>query len=173
MRVFPIAADHGKIAQKNRFCVLRDPSIHIVLDRPRIAANIASIVRLSTGVSAALHVCGPLLFDPDDKTKWRAGLDYFYGSRVHFHLTLERCLNLLGKKPFIVEVGGHNAPWNVTINKGDIFIFGPENASVDSAVCQRYPDRLITLPQPGLIRSYNLAQCTAALSFEALRQLGS
>jgi len=165
-----IEKNEGAVA--DQYCSLRNPSFHIILDRPRIAANIASIIRLSTGVSAALHVCGPLVFDQDDKTKWRAGLDYFYGARVHFHQSLDRCLNLLGKKPFIVEVGGRNSPWNVNIKRGDVFVFGPENASVNSSVCKKYHDRIITFPQPGLIRSYNLAQCTSAISFEVLRQLG-
>ena len=83
--------------KNNEFSSLTNPLLHIVLDRPKIAANIASIVRLSVGTACALHVCGPLVFDKTDKTKWRAGLDYFWGARVHFHKSLERCLSALNK----------------------------------------------------------------------------
>lgn len=152
------------------FCQLKRPLLHLVLDRPRIAANVAAIVRLATATQTALHVCGPLVFDVGDKTKWRAGLDYFYGARVHFHLTLDRCLTLLGKDPWIVEVGAKKAPWDVAIAPSDVMVLGPETDSVDVALQKRYPDRILTLPQLGAVRSLNLAQCAAVVTFEAMRQ---
>lgn len=150
--------------------LLTQPLLHIVLDRPRIAANIASIVRLATGTCCAVHVCGPLVFEQSDKTKWRAGLDYFFGARVHFHRSLDRCLELLGKTPWIIEVGSSNAPWDASFDLGDVVIFGPETDSVAEAVQKRYPERILTLPQVGPVRSLNLAQCAAVIAFEATRQ---
>lgn len=152
--------------------VLSKPLLHIVLDRPRIAANIASIVRLSASFQAALHVCGPLVFDQGDKTKWRAGLDYFYGARVHFHKNIANCLALLGDKTtWIIEVGSEKAPWDVKIHAGDIVVFGPEDASVDSSVCAQFSQRILTIPQFGPVRSLNLAQCVAMITSEAARQI--
>lgn len=150
--------------------LLTKPLLHIVLDRPRIAANIASIMRLATGTCCAVHVCGPLVFDNADKTKWRAGLDYFSGARIHFHRSLERCLKILGKTPWIIEVGGAKAPWDVTLEPADVVVFGPEDASVAAEVQARFQDRILTLPQPGPVRSLNLAQCVATVAFEAMRQ---
>lgn len=141
-----------------------------MLDRPQIAGNIAAIVRLSVATQCALHVCGPLLFDMRDKTKWRAGLDYFFGARVHFHASLHRCLALLNKTPWLIEVGGTNTPWDVTLALGDVVVLGPETASIDERVLTTYRERIITLPQVGPVRSLNLAQCAAVISFEALRQ---
>jgi tRNA (cytidine/uridine-2'-O-)-methyltransferase len=141
-----------------------------VLDRPRIAANIASIVRMATGTACVVHVCGPLVFDQRDKTKWRAGLDYFFGARVHFHLSLSRCLELLGKEPWIIEVGSQKAPWDVSFALGDVIVLGPETDSVEEAVHRRWPERILTLPQVGPVRSLNLAQCAAVVAFEATRQ---
>ncbi len=157
----------------NALSVLTKPLLHIVLDRPRIAANIASIVRLSTATQCALHVCGPLVFDTADRTKWRAGLDYFYGARVHFHLDIHRCLSLLKKKPWIIEVGSSKAPWDVAIHQGDVIILGPEDSSVDEKLLTQLPDRILTLPQTGPVRSLNLAQCAAVATFEAMRQVSS
>src|SRR3989338_7756898 len=114
--------------------LLTQPWLHLVLDRPRIIANIASIVRLSSGTEVALHICGPLVFEKNDKTKWRAGLDYFEGARVHFHLDLPRCLKLLAKEPWILEVGGSKTPWQASIQAGDVLVLGPETDSVLESV---------------------------------------
>ncbi|MBL4818526.1 MAG: tRNA (uridine(34)/cytosine(34)/5-carboxymethylaminomethyluridine(34)-2'-O)-methyltransferase TrmL [Deltaproteobacteria bacterium] len=148
-----------------------DPWLHLVLDRPRIIANIASIVRLCAGTEVALHICGPLVFEQNDKTRWRAGLDYFEGARVHFHQDLFRCLKLLDKKPWIIEVGGHKTPWEVSLNAGDVLVLGPETASVLEEVQNAHRERILTLPQPGPVRSLNLAQCAAVSVFEAMRQI--
>ena len=151
--------------------LIRDPWLHLVLDRPRIAANIASITRLCAGTEVVLHVCGPLVFDQTDKTKWRAGLDYFAGARVHFHQDVFRCLELLGKTPWIIEVGGTMAPWEAPLQAGDVLILGPETDSVRLELRQAHPERILTLPQPGPGRSLNLAQCAAVSVFEAMRQI--
>ncbi len=150
--------------------IILKPTLHLVLDRPRIAGNIAAIIRLAVATQCALHVCGPLVFDTGDKTKWRAGLDYFFGARVHFHLSLVRCLKLLKKQPWLLEVGGVSAPWQVALKPSDVVVLGPETASIDQAIIDQNPGRIITLPQLGPVRSLNLAQCAAAVCFEAVRQ---
>lgn len=150
--------------------IIRQPTLHLVLDRPRIAGNIAAIVRTSVATQCAVHVCGPLLFDMPDKTKWRAGLDYFFGARVHFHQNLERCLALLGTRPWLLEVGSKTRPWDVTLGLGSVVVLGPENASISAAVLEKFSDRILTLPHLGPVRSLNLAQCAAVLAFEAVRQ---
>lgn len=150
--------------------IITKPTLHIVLDRPRIAGNIAAIVRMSVATQCAVHVCGPLLFENGDKTKWRAGLDYFFGARLHFHQNLERCLSLLGKTPWLIEVGGAHQPWDVTLNTSDIVVLGPETGLIDETIMQKHADRIITLPQLGPVRSLNLAQCAAIITFEAIRQ---
>ena len=150
--------------------IITKPTLHIILDRPRIAGNIAAIVRLSVATQCAVHVCGPLVFEGADKTKWRAGLDYFFGARLHFHLSLERCLSLLNKDPWLIEVGGKSTPWDVDIAVSDIVILGPETGLINESVMNKYPERILTLPQVGPVRSLNLAQCAAIVTFEAIRQ---
>ena len=149
---------------------ITNPLLHIVLDRPQIAANVAAIVRLCNGMACALHVCGPLVFEATDSTKWRAGLDYFFGARVHFHQNIDRCLKLLGQLPWIVEMGGSKTPWDVSFKPGNVVCFGPESGSVNAEIMAQHPDRILTLPQLGMVRSLNLAQCAAVVTFEALRQ---
>lgn len=150
--------------------IVLQPTLHVVLDRPRIAGNIAAIVRLCVATQCALHVCGPTLFDHADKTKWRAGLDYFFGARLHFHNSLSRCLSLLGKEPWLIEVGSDQTPWEVTLKTSDVVVLGPETASIDAEIISQHQNRVLTLPQLGPTRSLNLAQCAAVICFEAVRQ---
>jgi tRNA (cytidine/uridine-2'-O-)-methyltransferase len=150
--------------------IISSPTLHIVLDRPCIAGNIAAIVRMSVATQCAVHVCGPLIFDNADKTKWRAGLDYFFGARLHFHQSLERCLALLGQEPWLLEVGSEVTPWNVALVRSSVVVLGPETGSIKENIINQYHDRLITLPQIGPVRSLNLAQCAAIVTFEAIRQ---
>ncbi len=150
--------------------IISSPTLHIVLDRPCIAGNIGAIVRTSVATQSAVHVCGPLIFDKADKTKWRAGLDYFFGARLHFHQSLERCLALLNQEPWLIEVGGTHAPWDVSLSRSSVVVFGPETGSIKEEVLKRHQDRILTLPQLGPVRSLNLAQCAAIVSFEAIRQ---
>lgn len=149
--------------------VVAAPRLHVVLDRPAIAGNVGACVRLCAAVGAALHVCGSAL-EPHDREMWRAGLDYWAHARVHFHDSLDACLTLLQREPWIVEVGGRHAPWQVPLAAGDVVVFGPEKGSVDDALRARLPERILTLPQETAVRSLNLAQVVAVIAFEAVRQ---
>lgn len=155
---------------ENKAHIVSSPTLHIVLDRPCIAGNIAAIVRTSVATQSAVHICGPLIFEKADKTKWRAGLDYFYGARVHFHQSLERCLALLGQEPFLIEVGSNRAPWQADLKPSSVVVFGPETGSIKANIMEEYKHRILTMPQLGPVRSLNLAQCAAIVSFEAIRQ---
>jgi len=74
------------------------------------------------------------------------------------------------RDPWIIEVGGRHAPWEVTLAPGDVVVLGPEKGSVDDALRERLPERILTLPQQGAVRSLNLAQVAAVVAFEAVRQ---
>ena len=145
--------------------------VHLVLVQPKMAANIAAIVRLATALNGAVHVCGPLIFEKGDKTKWRAALDYWAGARVHFHKNLDRCLLLLGRDPWLMEVDGSQTLWDADFRWGDVVVFGPEDDSIPQKLLSKQPHRILTLPQPGPVRSLNLAQCVAVTTFEVYRQL--
>ena len=145
------------------------PPLHVVLDRPAIAGNVGACVRLCAATGAALHICGSV-FSPEDRELWRPGLDYWPRARVHFHHSLQRCLALLERRPWIVEVGGRHAPWDVRLAPGDVVILGPEKGSVEQTVQDAHRERILTLPQRAGVRSLNLAQCAAVVAFEAIRQ---
>jgi tRNA (cytidine/uridine-2'-O-)-methyltransferase len=145
------------------------PLLHVVLDRPAIAGNIGACVRLCAATGAALHVCGSEI-EASDRAMWRAGLDYWPHARVHFHKSLARCLALLERVPWVVEVGGAHAPWDAAFLRGDVVVLGPENGSVEDSVRLRDPARVLTLPMVAG-RSLNLSQVAAVTVFEAVSQL--
>src|SRR4051812_5996730 len=145
-----------------------EPLLHVVLDRPAIAGNVGACVRLVAATGAALHVCGAT-FDASDRDMWRAGLDYWPDARVHFHRSLARCLALLARPPWVVEVGGERAPGDAPIVRGDVVVLGPEKGSVDDEVRLKDPARVLTLPMVAG-RSLNLAQCAAVVVFDAVRR---
>lgn len=149
------------------------PLLHVVLDRPKIAGNIGALVRLCAGTGAALHVCGPLPFEgsqPPDMR--RSGLDYWRFAQVHFHRDITRCLPLLSEEPWLVEVGGQQNPWDVSLNQGSVVVLGPEDGSISPGLMEKHSHRLLTLPKLNFARSFNLAQCASAVVFEAVRQNG-
>lgn len=126
-----------------------------------------AVARLVANAGAALHVAGPTVLSGGDAALKRAGLDYWDDARVHFHRDLPTCLELLGREPWVVEVGGQGAPWDAALAPGDVVVLGPEDGSVE---LETPPERRLTLPgRPGL-RSYNVAQCAAMVVYEAMRQ---
>ncbi|HEY4221642.1 MAG TPA: TrmH family RNA methyltransferase [Myxococcota bacterium] len=145
-----------------------EPVLHVVLDRPAIAGNIGACVRLCAATGAALHVCGTAVA-AGDRDMWRAGLDYWPEARVHFHRSLARCLELVAKTPWLIEVGGAMAPWDAPLLRGDVVVLGPEKGSVDEALVTAHRDRVLTLPMVAG-RSLNLAQCAAVVVFDAVRR---
>lgn len=147
------------------------PLLHVVLDRPKIAGNVGAIARLVASCGAALHVCQAGFSVGSDLR--RPGLDYWGDARVHFHDDLERCLKLLGKEPWVVEVGGEKAPWDAPFARGDVVVLGPEDGSVElpAAFARDDNERILTLPSRPGMRSLNLAQCAAVVVYEGVRQL--
>lgn len=149
------------------------PLLHVVLDRPKIAGNIGAIARVCAGTGAALHVCGPLVFETKQVAQiHRPGLDYWPFAQVHFHHDVHRCLALLPGDPWLIEVGGEQGPHDALLERGGIVVFGPEDGSVSDSLMSTYQDRILTLPKLDFVRSFNLAQCVSAVIFEGTRQQG-
>lgn len=150
------------------------PPLHVVLDRPRIAGNIGAVARLCAGTGAALHVCGPLDLGGSTAEMRRAGLDYWGLVRLHFHLSLSRCLELLEpeERLWVMETGEGVPPSSADLRRGTVVVLGPEDGSVADEVQRQAGPRRITLPTRPGVRSLNLAQCAAVVVFEALRQQG-
>lgn len=149
----------------------KNPWLHLILDRPRIIANIAAISRLACAVNIALHVCGPLIFERKDKTRWHSSLDYLKETKIHFHLDIRRCIKLINRKPWLIEIGSIIMPWQTKISINDVLILGPENNNISATIQKAYICKIITFPHLGPARSLNLAQSAALGIYEIIRQI--
>lgn len=149
----------------------KNPWLHLILDRPRIIANIAAISRLACAANITLHICGPLIFERKDKTRWHSGLNYLTETKIHFHLNALRCVRLINSQPWLIEVGSKVPPWQVKISVGDALILGPENSNINTAIQKTYIYRIITFPHLGPARSLNLAQSASLGIYEIIRQI--
>lgn len=145
--------------------------MHIVLVEPQIPGNTGNIARLCAANGCELHLVRPLGFSTDDKLVKRAGLDYWYLVKIHYHDSIDE---VLAKYP---DSGIHLLTTKATkqhtaasYQKDDLLIFGKETAGLPVELLQKYPDRCIKIPMVSDARSLNLSNAVAIVSYEALRQ---
>ena len=145
--------------------------LNIVLVEPEIPQNCGNIARTCAATGATLHLIEPLGFSLADKYLKRAGLDYWNlmtykvwpdmesflsahpDARMHFAST---------KAPR----GYHQAEYR----DGDFLIFGCETRGLPENLLERVYDRCIRIPMMPAVRSLNLSNAAAILTYEALRQ---
>ena len=147
------------------------PAFNIVLYQPEIPANTGNIGRLCVGSNSRLHLIKPFRFLMDDKSLKRAGLDYWHELDLDIHDNIEVILddNPI-ERIYFCTTKSTNSYIDRTYNEGDFFIFGPESRGLPESMLQQYPDRCITIPMSGKIRSINLSNSVAVILYEAIRQ---
>ena len=149
-----------------------EPVLHIALMNPEIAPNTGNIGRLCLGIDARLHLIHPLGFSTGEKAVRRAGLDYWKRVDLVEHEDADafwawaegRQVHLFSTK---VSRTYADIPWA----DGDVLLFGPESKGLDEALIR---DRgAWTIPMTGGVRSLNLANAVAVVSYGALQKLRS
>lgn len=147
--------------------------LHVVLYQPLIPPNTGNIGRQCVGLDAHLHLIKPLAFDLNEQAVRRAGLDYWPHLTLTVHESEDEFLNWLGdRKPWLVSKFGKTHYYQASYHDEDILIFGRETTGLPKAWADRWPDRLISIPILGQIRSFNLANAVAVTLTEATRQIG-
>lgn len=151
-----------------------DAMIHIVLFQPEIPGNTGNIIRLCANTGARLHLVRPLGFDLDDTKLKRAGLDYHEWADMQVHDNLADCLHrLAAHRVFAMTTKGSRFFHSLTIQSGDVFVFGPETRGLPPDVLAHFTaDRRLRLPMRPDSRSLNLSNSAAVVAYEAWRQLG-
>jgi len=144
--------------------------MHIALMEPEIGPNTGNIGRLCLGIGASLHLIHPLGFQTDDKAVRRAGLDYWKHVDVTEHLSLDLFWEWAGTRPIHLFSTKATRPYSQTPwTRGDVLLFGPESRGLPEALIA---DRgAWTIPMTGAIRSLNLANAVAVVSYGALQHL--
>lgn len=147
--------------------------LHVVLYQPLIPPNTGNIGRLCVGLDAHLHLIKPLGFELTEQAFRRAGLDYWPHLTHTIHESDEDFLQWLGdRQPWLVSKFGTTHYYAQTYTDEDILIFGRETTGLPQAWRDRWPDRMISIPILGQVRSFNLANTVAVVLTEATRQIG-
>jgi len=144
---------------------------NVVLFEPEIPPNTGNIIRLCANSGCQLHLIEPLGFDMDDRLLRRAGLDYREFVDVNIHADLNTFLQKYEPtRVFAVSTKGLSNYDSYTYLPGDTFIFGPETRGLPDNVREQF--EVIRIPMRAQSRSLNLANASAIVVYEALRQTG-
>ena len=134
----------------------------VALYQPSIPPNPGNIARQCVGMLMPLHVIGPIEMDLSSKAVRRAGLDYWVDLDLTVHASPEAFLEWLGERRFwLISKHGRRTYDRVKYEPDDVLIFGNEIRGLPDAWLKRWSDRTISIPMPGPVRSYNLANAAA------------
>lgn len=149
-------------------------TFNIVLIEPEIPPNTGNIARLTAATSAALHLVGKLGFSIDDRYLKRAGLDYWDKVDLQQWDSLEQLQQQYPESRFwyLSTKVARNSYEEGLYQPGDFLVFGKETAGLPAELLAANPERCLTIPMPGKVRSLNLSNAVAVVLYEALRQTG-
>jgi tRNA (cytidine/uridine-2'-O-)-methyltransferase len=144
-----------------------DPCLHVVLYEPEIPPNTGNAGRLCLGIGARLHLVHPLGFDVDAKAVRRAGLDYWKHVDLQEHADGDAFWAwATGRRTFLFSAKG-TAPYTApTYERGDVLVFGCETRGLPEELVARHG--AFTIPMTGPIRSLNLSNAVAVVTYGAL-----
>ncbi len=147
--------------------------LSVILYEPEIPPNTGNIMRLCANTGVALHLVEPLGFTLDHSRLKRAGLDYRDFADVRTHVSLDTCLDALGQpRVFALSTRGRTRYDKPDYQRGDAILMGPETRGLPLEVIESLPrEQRLRLPMRPGSRSLNLANATAVVVYEALRQL--
>lgn len=145
--------------------------LHIVLVEPEIPQNTGNIARTCAATGCVLHLVKPLGFALDDKQMKRAGLDYWSLLDVRIHENIDDFFaNNTAGRFFYVTTKAPRSYHEATFQDGDYLLFGKETKGLPEALLIANPQRCIRIPMREGVRSLNLSNAVAVVTFEALRQ---
>lgn len=146
---------------------------HIALFEPEIPPNTGNIIRLCANTGCQLHVIKPLGFSLNDKQLRRAGLDYHEFSNLQVHDDFAKFKQHIGnKRLFACSTKAKQQHSDITYQKDDVFLFGPETRGLPASILKTYAKQLIRIPMLPTSRSLNLSNSVGIIVYEAWRQLG-
>ena len=147
--------------------------VNIVLVEPEIPQNCGNIARTCAVTGSRLHLIRPLGFDISEKEVRRAGLDYWPLVEIQVYDGLD---HFFAQHPQPdLWLATTKAPRDYTqarLHDGCFLLFGRESAGLPAWLREQYPERCLRIPMRGEVRSLNLSNAAAVLTYEALRQQG-
>lgn len=146
--------------------------INLVLVEPEIPNNTGAIGRTCVCTGARLHLIKPLGFDISDKAVRRAGMDYWYDIDLHVYDSIDDYFAQNGDENiWLTTTKAPKSYADCDFSAGDVtFLFGKESAGLPEWLREKYRERCIRIPMRPSVRSLNLSNAAAILTYEALRQ---
>ena len=148
--------------------------INIVLYEPEIPQNCGNIIRTCVGTASMLHLIEPLGFKVDDKSLKRSAVNYIEHLQMKVYPNWEAFLKENdGDFYFLTRYGKNpHTYFDYTKSKKDIYlIFGKESTGIPKEILKNHLDCCLRIPTTSNVRSLNLANCVALVTYEVLRQL--
>lgn len=148
-------------------------NFHIVLVEPQIPNNTGNIGRLCVATKSRLHVIAPLGFEITDSRVKRAGLDYWKDLEICYHDSFRAWYETVEDKSrvFFFTARTDASFYKVNLKRGDYLVFGKEADGLSNEITQEFKEQLVTIPFPGKVRSFNLANAVAIAAMEGIRQI--
>ena len=150
--------------------------LNIVLVEPEIPQNTGNIARTCAITGAKLHLVHPLAFKIDDKSVKRAGLDYWDKLDIEEHSSLDEFLNKYSpdeNNMFFATTKGKTKYTDIDYCKMDeVFVlYGKETKGLPEWLLEKYLNKkTIRIPMLPVLRSLNLSNSVAIITYEVLRQ---
>lgn len=151
--------------------------LHIVMVEPEIPQNTGNIARTCAILGAKLHLVHPLGFEITEKAVRRSGLDYWDKLEIEEHENLESFLEKYKPEEnnmFFATTKGKNIYSDVDYSKmNEVFLlFGKETKGLPEELLKKYLNKTIRIPMRETLRSLNLSNSIAIISYEVERQRG-
>ncbi len=147
--------------------------LNIVLVEPEIPQNTGNIARTCAATGAILHLIEPLGFSVSDKYLKRAGLDYWHSVRIYYYKSLDSLKSRFsGLSIYYVTTKAKYVYSDITYPDECFFVFGKETAGLPENLLKDNYESCIRIPMLESIRSLNLSNSVAVVSYEFFRQKG-
>ncbi len=145
--------------------------MNIVLLEPEIPQNVGNISRTCAVTGAALHLIRPLGFSVDDKHLKRAGLDYWQYLDITYYDSFAEFLEKHpGARVIMATTKAQKTYTEVAYRPDDFLMFGKESAGIPEEILVKNQENCVRIPMKGNLRSLNLSNSVAIVTYEALRQ---
>ncbi len=150
--------------------------INIVMCEPEIPQNTGNIARTCAITGAKLHLIHPLGFKIDEKSVKRAGLDYWDKLELEEHENLQAFLEKYPPEKynmFFATTKGKTKYTDIDYSEMDeVFVlYGKETKGLPEWLLEKYLNtKTIRIPMKATLRSLNLSNSVAIITYEILRQ---
>ena len=144
--------------------------MHIVLYKPDIPQNTASIIRLSACLNLKVHIIEPCGFNLNDSRFKRVVMDYIGFSKIFRYEDYDMFLNKnKNKRIILITTKATKIYHKFRFEKNDVLLFGRESAGVPDEIHKKIKYKL-KVPLSDKARSLNIAMTVAIVASEALKQ---